>query len=80
MQRGGEFFSPTADGIDVQAGDAGDSPVAAVAEPGALAGGVPAAVLLVETAQAQIDLLVMVPSGAGLRGEALGALALMNVL
>jgi hypothetical protein len=64
----------------VQAGDAGDGPVAAVSELGTLDGGVPAALLLVEPAEQQIHLPVDFPIGVGLRAEALGALAQMDIL
>jgi hypothetical protein len=64
----------------VQAGDAGDGPITAVAELGALDGGVPAALLLVEAAEQQVHLPVESPIGVGLRAEALGALALVDFL
>src|SRR3954471_18243535 len=80
VQRGGQFFPAPADGVDVQAGDAGDEPVPAVAELGRLDSGVPAALLLIEPTEQQVHLPVEFPVGVCLRGETLGALALMDFL
>jgi hypothetical protein len=80
LQRGGQLLPPPADGVDVQPGDAGDGPVAAVAELGGFDGGVPAALLLVEAADQQVHLPVESLVGVRHRAEALGALALMDFL
>ena len=79
VQRGGQFFPAPADGVDVQAGDAGDGPVAAVAELGTLDGGIPAALLLVESAHQEIDPAVGILIGMRLGVGTRGALALVDV-
>jgi hypothetical protein len=64
----------------VEPGDPGDGPVPAVAELRALHGGVPTALLLVESAEQQVHLPVEFSIGVGLRAEAIGAPALMGFL
>jgi hypothetical protein len=64
----------------VQAGDPGDGPIAAVTELGRFDGGIPAALLLVETAEQQVHLPVEFPVSMGLRAEAFVALALVYFL
>jgi hypothetical protein len=64
----------------MEPGDPGDGPVPAVAELRTLHGGVPTALLLVESAEQQVHLPVEFSIGMGLRAEAIGALALMGFL
>ena len=54
-ERAVHLTAASPDRLDVDAGDPGESPVATVTEPGGLDGDVPAALLLVEAAQEQID-------------------------
>jgi len=54
LQAGGEFFPAAADGIDVQAGDQGDTCIAAVAVLVGFEGGEPAALLLIKAAEQEV--------------------------
>jgi hypothetical protein len=51
-----------------------------VPDPGALNGGVPAALLLIESAEEQVHLPVNYLLGVGLRTKAIGTLALIHIL
>ena len=73
-----QFLPPPADGVDMQPGDAGDEPIAAVSELGTLDGGIPAALLLIEPAEQQVHLPVELLLGVRPRAETVGALAAMN--
>jgi hypothetical protein len=71
-QRFGQLLPSPADGIDVQPGDLGEEAIAAMADLGRFDGGVPAALLLIESAHQEIhpamDLLVGMRFGAGTGG------------
>src|SRR5262249_44979425 len=71
-QLGVEFLPAAADGIDVQAGDLRQQGVAAVADVLGLQGGQPAALLLVQAAHQQVDVVVQGPRGVVLPREAGG--------
>ena len=79
-ERSRQLFPAPADGIDVQTGEPGNEPVPAVPEPGTLDSGVPAPLLLIETTEQQIHLLVDLLVGVVFLPEAIGALAVMDVL
>src|SRR5205814_8107113 len=64
----------------VKPGDPGDEPVPAVPDLGTLDGGVPAALLLVEPTEPEVHLPMELLVGVGHRAEALGALAMMDIL
>jgi hypothetical protein len=64
----------------VQPGDRGDEDIAAVADLGALDGGVPASLLLIEPAQEQVHLPVQDLIGMGFGSPTDGASALMGFL
>jgi hypothetical protein len=78
VQVGVEFFAATADGIDVQAGDQREQGVAAEAGLLRLQGGEPAALLLVEAAHQEIDLVVELAVGVILPALAPGARTAVN--
>ena len=63
----------------MQASDQGDEAVPAVPNPGAFDGGVPTALLLIESAEKQVHLPVDDLLATRLGAKALGALALMDV-
>ena len=80
MERGRQFFSSPADGIDVQAREPGDEPVPAVPEPGTLDGGVPAPLLLIEPTEQEVHRPVAFLVRMVSLTVAVGALALMDFL
>jgi hypothetical protein len=73
VERGRQFFSSPADGIDMQAREPGDEPIPTVAELGTLDGGIPAPLLLIEPTEQQIHLLVDLPIGMVFLAKAVGA-------
>ena len=73
-----EFFTAAPDGIDMQAGDAGDVAVAAVADFLGLQAGDPAALLLIEALQQSIQLAMELPLGMVRTSSTAGTLALMD--
>jgi hypothetical protein len=73
LQVGIEFLAATADRIDVQAGDEGEQRVAAVAGLLGLQGGEPPALLLVQAAHQEVDLVVTSLVGVILPALATGA-------
>jgi hypothetical protein len=78
LQVGIEFLAATADGVDMQAGDAGHDNVAAVADLLGLQTSDPAALLFIESVEKQIHLAVQRAFGAIIPRNTSGALTLMN--
>jgi hypothetical protein len=78
-QVGGEFLPTAADGIDMQAGDQGNTGIAAVALLVGFDGGEPAALLLVEAAEQEVHACVKFLIGMRFGLLARRTLALMNV-
>jgi hypothetical protein len=64
----------------MQTGEPGDEPIPTVPELGALDGGVPPPLLLIEPTEQQVHLLVDFLVGVVFLAEAVGALALMDFL
>ena len=79
VQVGVEFLTAAAAGIDMQARDEGHEGVAAVADLLGLQGGEPAALLLIEAAEQQVEAAVACPVRRVLVRGAAGALALMDL-
>jgi hypothetical protein len=73
LQVGVKFLAAAADGIDVQAGNEREERVTAVAGLLGLQGGEPAALLLVEAAEEEVDLVVEFAQGVILRTLAVRA-------
>src|SRR6266849_7667101 len=78
LQAGIQFFTAAANGIDVQAGDAGDDRVAAIADLLGLKARDPAALLFVEPLEEQVHLFMQQSLGVIRVAETSRALALMN--
>jgi hypothetical protein len=78
VQSGVKLLAATADGIDVQAGDLGQQGVSAVAGLLELQGGQPAALLFIEAAQEEVDLVVVLAFRVLLPTAAGGAFAQVN--
>src|SRR5262249_53769961 len=68
-----------ADGIDVQPGDQREPAIAAMPDVGRFDGGIPAALLLIESAHQEIDPAVDLPVGMEIGAGTGGALALVNI-
>jgi hypothetical protein len=80
LERLGQLLPTPPDGVDVQPGEEGDEPIAAVPELVTLDGGVPAALLLIEPTEQQVHLAMEVLGGMVCGTEAIGALTAMDVL
>jgi hypothetical protein len=63
LQRGSQFGASTPDRLGVESRDLGDQAVTAVADAVGFEGGIPAALLFVETAEQEVDLGMERPVG-----------------
>jgi hypothetical protein len=77
-QIGIQLLAAASDGIDVQAGDEGEQGIAAVAGFLGLQGHKPAALLLVQAAHQEVDLVVELAVRVLLAAPAVGASTRMN--